>query len=312
MRVGVFLKSADRPYYAKVLESFAEGVRRAGDDVVLCRRARYVPCDVAVLFGSWKEKDSRHHRAKRRVIEAHPGRVVVIETPLLGRRIIDEHPYFRIALDHFLYDEAEFANQGCREDRWLRMKEEFGLELRPWRRKGDHVLVLLQLVGDASLRGTDILEWARVTAGEIRRHTERRIVVRPHPQFSKRTIRQLDAFRVSIPDTTLLHPLKTTLEEDLEGCWACVSFTSGGAIEAAIAGVPVFTLDPGNLAWPVGNQDLSRIEIPDLPDRSQWLYDLAYAQWSPAEMATGLPWRRLREKAESRQRDAVRPHVPRG
>ncbi len=294
--VRVFLKTADKPYHEAVLESFAEGVRRAGDDVDLCRRVRYEPCDVAVLFGSWKDKDSRHHRFKRELIRAHDGRLVVLETPLLGRRMVDEHPYFRVALDHFLQDEADFANRDSPPDRWLHLQRELGIELRPWRDGGEHVLVLLQLVGDASLRGADILAWARACAEEIRAHTKRPILLRPHPQLSRRTARELDAFGLSTPGTRLLHPLETTLQEDLERCWACVSFTSGGAVEAAIAGVPVFTLDPGSPARPVGNHDLADIESPARPDRSQWLHDLAYAQWSPAEMAAGRPWLRLRER----------------
>ena len=32
---------------------------------------------------------------------------------------------------------------------------------------------------------------------------------------------------------------------------------------------------------------------PKYPDRKQWAYDLAYAQWTPEEMAKGSAWRNL-------------------
>jgi hypothetical protein len=38
---------------------------------------------------------------------------------------------------------------------------------------------------------------------------------------------------------------------------------------------------------------LVKIESPEMPDRDQWLSDLAYCQWTPAEMRSGVVWKHL-------------------
>jgi hypothetical protein len=84
-----------------------------------------------------------------------------------------------------------------------------------------------------------------------------------------------------------------SFEEALEGAWACVTFSSNAAVEAALAGVPVFACDEGSMALPIANRDLSEIERPALPDREQWAFDLAYAQWTLQEFANGSCWQHL-------------------
>ena len=42
---------------------------------------------------------------------------------------------------------------------------------------------------------------------------------------------------------------------------------------------------------------IDEIESPLMPDRSQWLNNLAYCQWSISEIRRGLPWGRLRKYA---------------
>jgi hypothetical protein len=84
-----------------------------------------------------------------------------------------------------------------------------------------------------------------------------------------------------------------TLSENLAGAWASVSLSSGAAIESLISGVPAITLSPDSLAYGITSHDLESVEKPLLPEREQFLYDLAYAQWSPEEYADGTAWRHI-------------------
>ena len=64
------------------------------------------------------------------------------------------------------------------------------------------------------------------------------------------------------------------------------------ATEAVMNGVPVF-VGPSSLAYDVGNEDLNTIGMPKRPDRTQWLNDIAYTEWTLEEIAQGKPLNRL-------------------
>lgn len=63
---------------------------------------------------------------------------------------------------------------------------------------------------------------------------------------------------------------------------ALVSFGSVSEVEAAIAGIPVFT-SPYSPAAPI-SQDISLIDTPSYPDRKQWIRALAASQWKQDEL----------------------------
>ena len=57
-----------------------------------------------------------------------------------------------------------------------------------WKSSGDYVLLCMQKVGDASMRGADVFDWTENTLHEIRKHTDMKIIVRPHPLYRKSTL----------------------------------------------------------------------------------------------------------------------------
>jgi hypothetical protein len=46
----------------------------------------------------------------------------------------------------------------------------------------------------------------------------------------------------------------------------------------------------------VANKDLSKIETPELPDRTQWVHDLGYKLWNEKEIRDGTVFKRFKEK----------------
>ena len=73
---------------------------------------------------------------------------------------------------------------------------------------------------------------------------------------------------------------------------AVVNWSSNPSTQAVIAGVPAF-VGPSSLAYDVSNHDFSTIENPIMPDRTQWLNDLAYTEWTIEEISQGIPLKRL-------------------
>ena len=149
--------------------------------------------------------------------------------------------------------------------------EAYGLVVKPWQRGGSNVLVCPPT--DDFMAAHGHAEWLKNTVEALRRHTDRPIIVRREPQ----------------PGGTV-----EPLSEALSRAHALVTPSSNVAIEAVVAGVPVF-VSPSSAAAPVGLTDLRSIERPVYPDRDRWLAHLAYGQFSLEEVRSGAAWRMLLE-----------------
>jgi hypothetical protein len=170
-----------------------------------------------------------------------------------------------------------------------------GLVLKPWRTHGDHILICGQ--HDRSLQWQNMpnaSQWFSDTIAEVRKYTNRKIVIRPHPRCPivpvehkfKNVIKQTPAKRAGTYDDYDIR---------FDNAHAVVSWTSNPGIRAAINGYPVFT-GPTSLAFPVANHNLADIESPQMFDRQQWLNDLAWTEFTIQEIAQGLPLKHLTER----------------
>ena len=146
-----------------------------------------------------------------------------------------------------------------------------GVELAPWRRGGGTVLVCPPT--RYFMEAHDCPNWLEDTLATLRACTDRPVEIRGKPAAGE-------------PG----EPLGSALSR----AYAIVTHSSNVAVEAAVAGVPVFVA-PTSAAAPVGEIDLSRIERPRRPDREAWVNHLAYSQFGFDELADGTAWRLLME-----------------
>lgn len=156
-------------------------------------------------------------------------------------------------------------------DRWATL----GLQVKPWRKTGDHVVIVPVSKFVAAYNGFDAHDWLAETYDQVKSHTDRPIVVKPK-----------DSER----------PLASVLEN----AWALVTMESNAAVDAVLSGIPVFT-SPQAAASRVGSTDLSELETPAMPDRAQHLANLAYQQWTVEEIRSGRAKAVLREQISQRE-----------
>lgn len=257
----------------------------------------YSPCDVAVMLGSWKQRDRPWHQTRNSIAEKS-NCFVVVETPLLNR-IVDfqRNQYFRIGINGFLNNSGNFANENSDD---VRLKE-MNIEWNGWNLDPDgNIILFLQLPGDASLRSVDIYSWAEYTIKELRKHTNRPIKVRTHPLHKPKDSDVFYRFTTELltcyEDISISYGNQTKLEKDLECAYCSITYSSGTAIDSILDGVPVLTTDPGNFAWDVSSHYINEIECLKLADQStivDWLQKLSYSQWSIEEMESGRAWQHL-------------------
>jgi hypothetical protein len=128
--------------------------------------------------------------------------------------------------------------------------------------------------------------WVLNLIKEIKSHTDRHIVVRPHPRSSLPLQNQ---------DFTVMQPQRvhdSYDDFDIDYNYHCViNHNSGPCIQAAIQGVPVIC-DPSSLAGILSGK-MEKIEEISLPDREDWFLKLCHTEWTVEEIANGIPIKRL-------------------
>ena len=168
------------------------------------------------------------------------------------------------------------------------------LKLTPWRTSGEYILICGQ--HDKSLQWSKMprmSNWFLNTYDEIRKHTDRPIIFRPHPRC------RLEHIERGLKNVIRQEPRHVTNTYDdfdmgFNNIWATVSYSSNPGIHSIISGVPSFVSN-SSLAYPVANDIdfLHNIEDPVMPDRAQWLNDYAWTEYTVDEIAQGIPLKRL-------------------
>lgn len=145
----------------------------------------------------------------------------------------------------------------------------------------------LQVVGLVSIEG-----WVVQQVEQLRRVTDRPIVVRPHPRSPLNA-----GGLIHLPrDIVIEQPQKIANTYDSYNlafdCHAMINYNSGPGIQAALAGTrPI--VDQSSLAWPVSIQ-MADIDKPYAVNRDQWLVEICHTEYTLDEIKQGSWLPRIR------------------
>jgi len=177
-------------------------------------------------------------------------------------------------------------------------RKQLGIKLKPWKQGKDIVICCQHTMSQQWENMPPIDQWLHRVILDIRKRSNRRIIVRSHPRlnqhYEENHINIISQTPQKIPGTYDSYDF----ENALQSAWAVVNWNSNPASQAVINGVPAF-VGPNSLAAPVGNLNLADIENPQMPDREQWLNDLVYNEWSLDEISQGIPLDRLSQALTS-------------
>lgn len=153
------------------------------------------------------------------------------------------------------------------------------LQFTKFRRTGSRILLAPPSQKLLNLYEINLEDWMAATITDIRRYTDREIVVRLK---QSRSIRQTT-------DT-----IQMALQQDV---WCLITYSSIAAGESLLCGVPAITLGPNAAGW-LCSRSVSEIENPRVPTLDEvhaWARHLAYCQFTEAEMRDGTAWRILND-----------------
>lgn len=170
--------------------------------------------------------------------------------------------------------------------------DQLGLKLTPWRTTGEYIIICGQ--HNKSLQWIDMpsmSKWIMDTIDTIQQFSNRTIIIRPHPRCP---LLHIESQFKNVYNQTPMHVSGTydNFNLDFSKAWATISWNSNPGSQSIIAGVPAF-VGENSLARDVANIDLSNIENPTMPERQQWLNELAYTEYTTKEIESGIPIKNL-------------------
>ena len=200
-----------------------------------------------------------------KVLEARKQTYWFTDTPYFGRfdnnNLKSDNHYWRICKNRI---HVPFI-KGCKSDRF----EKFEMKIKAPNFKGKHILVCPSSPNINEYLGRP--NWIQETVEQIKRYTDRPIKVREKPRGRG----------TSGPSEAIV-----PLSEDLKDAWVCVTSCSISAVEAQCMGIPTIC-DEKSFAEPVSANQLNDIEDPYFVGAEDWLYSLAYQQFTPEEFTNG-------------------------
>jgi hypothetical protein len=257
-------------------DAFSAGLRTAGFEVRSDYSSGGGTGNVLLI---WNRYGQYHEIATR--FEKTGGTVVVAENGYLGPGGISPHsmdPRTVYALAIGGHNGSGHISEGGPE-RWHAL----GVELKPWREDGGHVLVC----PNRSFGQPGFImpsDWANEICARLAKLTKREIRLRPHPGNS---------------------PPGKPLAEDLAGAWACVIWQSSAGVHSLVAGVPVICLSPAWICKAAADSHLECVEKVDdrggLQPREQAMQQLAWGQWHLSEIEDGTAFTHLLRRAGKKE-----------
>jgi len=282
----------------QILDNFYLGVLINGDRYIKQYQTSPVPADVAIIQGFVHEnsKMSPHLLVRKNVLnfQKEQGRrsLIVDSNLFLYADQGNSKRYLRYSFDGVFPTTGFYFDKNVDSNRWKKIKENLLLNLKDYRKNGNHILVCLQRNGGWSMQGLDSLQWMDQTVKLIKKFTDRPIIIRGHPG-DKQTKQVL-----KINYTNVSLSKNNSIVEDLKNSWATIVYNSSPSIASLIEGIPVFITDPkpeNSQSYEVGNLNLSNIENPVLFEREKWLEKISMCHWNFDELKSGEAWRFMKD-----------------
>lgn len=253
----------------------AKGMCRHGVQTRIVSSDQPITADITACWG-WRQGIMLARRGKR---------VLVMERGYIG----DRFKWTSLGWDG-LNGHARWPQI---EDGGERFRKYFAHLMQPERDgTGDYALVFGQVPGDASILGVDIDGFYSRAGKILATRFGARVCFRPHPVHVQRGHRYGD----------FLHGMTVmqgSLEEALSGAACAVAWNSNALTDAALAGVPVIANSCGAMVWPIAGLSLDdQPSLKNLMGREEWAHQMAWRQWSDAEIASGAFWEAVKTAME--------------
>ena len=300
MKVGIFYNSISNPakFSNKVMlmDNFAVGVKANGDEVIEFRNnvLPSQPIDAGFVLGYTLEENFRKKIID--LLKAQKIPSIFVDSNILhyARK---EHEWHRYSLNSVYPDTGTYFFSDLDKTKWQTYSTWHNAELKPWRTDGTHILILCQRPKGFNMF-TNQEVWLDKTLDKIRKYSQRPIMIRMHPGDGTR-FKQIEKIQKKYGNSVTISEHEN-IRDALVNCWCTIGINSTPNVVAAIEGIPGYVEDTKrSWAADIAFTDLSLIETPPLPDRSEWIHKIANIHWSNDEVKSGKLWTAIKNYISS-------------
>ena len=292
-------KNPEKP---KIIVNFIEGVWAAGDKGEIVCDYNPIDADVAVVQGFVHpgSKQGQHLTLRKEVFDKQQRdgkRSIIVDANLfLYADKGNSNQFLRYSYDGVFPSTGEYCNDNPDPARWDLISSRLDIKLKPRQTTGNDILVCCQRDGGWSMNGEALMPWLIRTIQQIRKNSDRRIVVRFHPGDKNILNHKRMIARYRLPNIIVSHA--EHILQDFAAAYCVVTLNSSPTIAAAIEGIPTIVLDPSrSQAAEVSHHVLSDIEKLKEFDREAWIRRMAQMHWTLGELKDGTAWKHLRKWA---------------
>ena len=268
-----------------VFKAFIEHLKQKNEDFQINKYDNNT--DVAVIWSVlWRGRMEQNRKIWEH-FRSQGKPVVVLEVGGIKRNIS-----WKVGING-INNDADFGNQKYDDKRWPLFK----INLKEWKQTGNVIVICGQHNNSQQWAGLPKMhKWLVDQARQIRKVTDKPIVIRPHPRdLVNINLEELKQVRVDLPKRDYKTYDDTNFKNLLKSTWAVVNHSSNPAMEAVFNGIPVFVSE-SSLCHPVGNNGYANLLTPSMPNRYNWANKLAYTEWFVEEIREGKPWKQIRER----------------
>ena len=280
-----------------ILKRYIDGVQKHGDKGILHYGNNIIDSDVNLIQG-WVHAGSAaspHLVLRRRAHEININKgkhSFIADSNLFNYAVGKMHnmQYLRYSMDGVFPTTGNYFTNTVDPNRWNQIQKDLNISMKDWRPQGVHVLICTQRNGGWSMGGLSVVDWLTKTIKEVRKHTDRPIIVRGHPgdKHAPKYLKNKD-WQVSKAPSII---------DDLRNAHCSITYNSSPSVASAIEGIPTFITDPTpqiSQAYAVANTDLSNVENPLMFERTEWVQKLAMSHWNFNELSSGDAWAHMRD-----------------
>lgn len=292
-------KNPEKP---QIIVNFIEGVWASGDKGQIVCDYNPVDTDVAVVQGFVHpgSKQGLHLTLRKQVFEKQQKdnkRSIIVDSNLfLYADKGNSNKFLRFSYDGVFPNTGEYCNENPDPARWDLISKKLGVSLKPWKTTGGSILICCQRDGGWSMNGQPLMPWIVRTVQQVKKHTDKQIVIRFHPGDKNILNHKRMLARYKLKNVVVSH--SENILQDFANAHCVINVNSSPTVAAVIEGIPSIVLDPvRSQAGEVSHHSLSDIENLKEFDREKWIHKMAQMHWTLDELKDGTAWKHLRKWA---------------
>lgn len=266
-------------------DAFVAGVQECGDEAYSFQASVKEPIPKADVICMVGVKSAKHFRRFR---DAGKSIVMFDKGYARWRGPQRTWEYWRVAVNTH-HPTAYLMSLSRNSVRWDDLRRQRKIKVGNWREIGNHIVY-----AGSSAKYHDFVgieeptEYARGIIKRLKALTDRPIIYRPKPTW-----------RAAVPvKGATFSPPTQSISDVLENAWCLVTHGSNACFEAVLQGVPTVVLGQA-IARPISSTTIESVNDPYLAtddERTQWLSNIAWCQFTEDEMRSGLAWGAIRDQ----------------